>query len=243
MTQNPTLIGLDLETTGYEPETARIVSACVGLYTEKSWLPTMWLLRQNEPIPDDAIAIHGISTEYANLHGEDPVAALVQIRDALYQHWSTERPVVAFNAPYDLTVLDRCLGRANLGHLEIRGPVIDPKVIDKHTDKYRKGKRRLGDLCTHYGIALTDEDAHTADGDARATCSLAWILATQQLPPGQEVWSTDDLNQLHQLQTQWHRDQVEDFANYRRRVGNPLSDVNTDWPIRERDLMGAQARS
>ena len=41
--------------------------------------------------------------------------------------------------------------------------VIDPFVIDKHIDPYRKGKRTLTAVCEHHGVKQTD--AHDATGD------------------------------------------------------------------------------
>jgi DNA polymerase-3 subunit epsilon len=228
------MAGLDLETTDSDPESARIVTACVGAHTADGWRAENWLLQQEQPIPADATAIHGITTEHADTHGQEPVEALTQIRDSLYHHWSQGRPVVAYNAPYDLTVLDRSLQRAGLGRLEIRGPVIDPKVIDQAVDKFRKGSRRLADVCRHYGVTLSSADAHGAEADARATCSLARRLGGARLPDEYSPIGRHDLHDLHQWQVDTYRADIIDFANYRLRKGNPLEDTNTDWPIRER---------
>ena len=51
------------------------------------------------------------------------------------------------NAPFDLTLLDRELRRhraASLSHYLGQNPlrVLDPRVLDKHLDRYRKGRRR-----------------------------------------------------------------------------------------------------
>lgn len=64
------------------------------------------------------------------------------------------------NARYDLSLLDReCRRYAVESISELLGdapaPVIDPLVIDKHVDKYRKGKRALHALCAHYGVSST----------------------------------------------------------------------------------------
>jgi DNA polymerase III subunit epsilon len=227
------MAGIDLETTGTDPEHAQIVTACVGLQTGQSWTAHTWLFRQSAPIPADAVAIHGITTEYANTHGEDPATALAELRDALYQHWSQGHPVVAFNAPYDLTVLDRNLRRAGLGDLDVAGPVLDPRVIDKEVDKYRKGRRQLGDVCAHYGISLTASEAHGADADARAACSLARKLGAS-LPPRTSIpLGARPLEDIHAWQANAYRASMLEFADYRRRKGQPLDDANSEWPLRE----------
>lgn len=230
---NLPMAGIDLETTGTDPEYAQIVTACVGLQAAGGWTSHTWLLRQSAPIPAEATAVHGITTEYANTNGDDPATALAQIREALYQHWSLGHPVVAYNAPYDMTVLDRNLRRAGLGGLEIRGPVIDPRVIDKETDKYRKGSRQLTDVCAHYGVALDSNEAHGADADARATCSLARKLGSARLPHAREAFGNQPLLNIHTWQANAYRTAMLDFADYRRRKGQPLDDANTEWPMRE----------
>ena len=49
-------------------------------------------------------------------------------------------------------------------------PVLDPRVLDKHIDPYRRGGRKLTDLCAHYKVAL--DGAHSADADAIAACRV-----------------------------------------------------------------------
>ena len=64
-------------------------------------------------------------------------------------------PVVAFNARYDLTMLDREARRHGIAPLTERGHellVIDPLIIDKQLDKYRKGKRTLTAVCEVYNV-------------------------------------------------------------------------------------------
>lgn len=226
------LAGLDLETTGTDPETARVVTACVGRLGETSWTAGTWLLRQDAPIPEGAIAVHGIRTEFANAHGEDPKTALAEIVGEIYTHWASGRPLVVFNASYDLTVLDRCLARAGMGHLEIRGPVIDPRVIDKQFDKYRKGKRTLTDMCAHYGVGFSSDDAHGAEADTKAACALARQLGHLATGNGPTTVGDLTLDELHRSQVTWHHDQVADFAAWAKSQGRPLQDANTAWPIR-----------
>ena len=76
---------LDTETTGVDVETDRIVTACVGIGDPKlgTWHPREWLINPGVPIPDEAAAIHGVTTEKARAEGVDPVVALAEIRDAI----------------------------------------------------------------------------------------------------------------------------------------------------------------
>lgn len=234
------LAGWDLETTGPDPDTARVVSACVGIASrEHGWQPRTWLLRQPEPIPDAATAVHGITTDQANRDGTDPRSALAEITAALDAAWQAGFPVVGANVVYDFTVLDRDRRRYGMGGLEIRGPVIDVLVLDKAVDRYRRGSRRLTDVAAHYGIEAGE--AHAADGDALTAARLAWWLAAAEIPdhgsaphPGLATFRPGelDLEELHVFLADAYAFQRASFAEYRRRKGQPLDDESTDWPIR-----------
>lgn len=55
------MAGFDLETTGVDVETARIVTAHLN--------GVDWTVAVDEDIPEAATAIHGITTDYARKHG------------------------------------------------------------------------------------------------------------------------------------------------------------------------------
>lgn len=223
-------VGFDTETSGVNTEQAVIVTACLGHAdpTSRSWTPTNWMLRQDQPIPADATAVHGITTEQANQEGVDHTTGLEQIRAELYRYWDEDLPVCAYNAVFDLTVLDRECRRHGLGPLEVRGLVIDPLVIDKHVDRYRKGSRKLVDVAAHHGIILTADDAHGAEPDARAATRLAWKMAP--LIP-------DDPAEAMRWQADAYADQRVSFASYLRRQGKHEEAVHvaasTAWPLVE----------
>ena len=217
------MVGFDLETTGVDVETARIVTACVGIAGPNGWAPHNWLLRQSEPIPAEATAVHGITTEEANKYGRDAADGIAGIRDALYRAWSDGVPVVGHNVVYDFTVLDRELRRHGLGELGVRGPALDTLVLDKLFDKYRPGSRKLVDVAAHYGIVLTDEEAHGAEADALAACRIMWKLGAR---------ITQQLEEMHELQTQAYESQQIGFASYLARKGETMEDVNTVWPLK-----------
>jgi DNA polymerase-3 subunit epsilon len=217
------MAAFDLETTGVDPETARIVTATVCRILPE--VQTMELLvNPGVDIPAAATAIHGVTNEKAQADGCDPATAAARILAELDQAWTGGRPVVIYNAPYDLTVLDRELRRHCGVNLDgVIGPVIDPFVIDKHVDPYRRGSRVLAATCGHYGVALTD--AHTSTGDALAAARLAWRLA--QLYPAE----LGDLSKVNALQAAWRAEWAVNFADYLRRQGKP-EDIDGSWPLR-----------
>lgn len=203
-----TLVGFDLETTGVDVETARIVTASIVTYTDRVRTSTRdWLINPGIDIPEQATAVHGITTEHARTNGQDPKAALPEIYALLRQ----AETVAIYNAPYDLTVLDRELRRHVTSLLpwktdQIR-PVIDPMVIDKHVDRYRRGKRTLTATCDVYGITL--DDAHTSAADADAAVQLTYRIFDRNLG-----LPASGLDALHDAQVQWFAEQSASFAAY-----------------------------
>lgn len=226
--RNQPMMGLDTETTGVNVETDRIVTACVGLTGGPNrWTARTWLLQQPEPIPAEATEVHGITTEHANQHGQQPAEALQEIVDDLYRGWSQGMPLIGLNIVFDLTTLDRNLRRHGLEPLTVAGPVIDPFVIDKALDPYRKGSRRLIDVARHHGITLTEDDAHGAEADTLTACRVAWKLA-----PLLQRRGIDQLTSLHEWQAEQYAAQRASFAAYLAKQGKQLDDPNTVWPLK-----------
>jgi DNA polymerase-3 subunit epsilon len=220
------LCAFDVESTSPDPDDARIVTACIAMVGGGQ--PTesrTWLISPGIDIPAEATAIHGITTEHAREHGEDPATALKGIVEGLYAAWAAGIPVLAFNASYDLTALSMEVRRHGGPGFTVTGPVIDPFVIDRAVDQYRKGRRTLTACCEHYGVRL--DGAHDAAADAIAAARVAWAIG-QRYPDIAAMRLPD----LHTAQAGWHRERQADFAAYLRRVGKPADDVCGDWPIR-----------
>ena len=226
------LAGFDLETTGVDVENDRIVTACIVQCGGKqpsassTWLSDVGGME----IPEGAARIHGITTEKARAEGY-PAANVVQdLVSALVQVVTHGIPIVAMNASFDLTMLDREARRHGIAPLtDVVGNdlrVIDPRVIDKQVSR-RKGKRTLSDLCQHYEVRL--DGAHSADADAIAACRVAWRLGSTVQQLG--AMSIDD---LHQAQVKWAESQGRSLAAYFRRTPGKESwadGVRTEWPF------------
>lgn len=219
---NGPLAAFDLETTGTDTESDRIVTACVGVAPKPgAWGPWTTLINPGVDIPEGATAVHGITNEAARRSGIDPAEGVASIVSHLNDAWATGAPVIGHNVVYDLTLLDReC--RRHLGQpLTISGPVIDTLVLDKEFDTYRKGRRTLTAICEHYGVPI--EDAHNAAADAFAALRLAYRIL--------QGWDQHDLPQLFADQAVWYRRQRESFNDYLRRKGETPDNENGDWPI------------
>jgi DNA polymerase-3 subunit epsilon len=224
------LAGFDTETTGVDVEQDRIVTACIVEVGGKTPpLTANWLINPCVDIPEQASAVHGITTEKAKAEGQDAAEGIAELVAGLTQVVLAGTPLVIMNAPFDLTILDREARRYGVQPLsdvvgdELR--VVDPRVIDKRLDKYRRGKRTLTDLCRHYGVKL--DGAHSADADAIATCRVAWRLGNV-FPRLAEM----SLPELHKTQAEWHAAWAADFQAHLRGKGETDAVIDDSWPLR-----------
>ncbi|MFF8569470.1 exonuclease domain-containing protein [Streptomyces albidoflavus] len=225
------LIGFDLETTGTDPREARIVTAAVIEVAdgERRGHRT-WLADPGIPIPAGATAVHGITDARAAAEGSPPDRVADAVAEALTGYWRAGVPVVAYNAPFDLTLLAAELRRHRLPSLAERlggapvAPVIDPLTVDRAVDRYRKGSRRLSAVCAEYGVAL--EEAHDAAADALAAARLARAIALRH-PKVAALGPAA----LHERQITWAAERAADFQAYLRRKGEQGAVVDGGWPL------------
>ncbi|MFC9886981.1 3'-5' exonuclease [Streptomyces pilosus] len=227
------LIGFDLETTGTDPREARIVTgAVIEVRAGEPMGRREWLADPGVPIPEDAVAVHGISTERAAAEGRPADQVADAIAGVLTAYWKTGVPVVAYNAAFDLTLLSAELRRHGLPSLRDRlggtdpAPVIDPYTIDRSVDRYRRGKRNLEAVCAEYGIVL--DTAHDATADALAAARLACAIAVRH-PKVAALGPAE----LHRRQIEWYAAWAADFQEFLRRKGDAGAVVDGTWPLRQ----------
>ena len=188
-----------------------------------------WLADPGVEIPERASAIHGITTAQARSQGRPIGEVLEEIATTLAEHMAAGRPAVAFNATYDFTLLEAELGRHGLQPLVERlggevFPVVDPYLLDRSVDRYRKGKRRLEDLCRHYGVLAAD-DFHNAEADVLATLRvLAAILRAH--PELAEA----DLEEVQMRECDTHAESMRWFKKKAEERGRAFTD-SFEWPI------------
>ncbi|RDD88839.1 3'-5' exonuclease [Streptomyces parvulus] len=226
------LAAFDTETTGVDVETDRIVSAALVVQDAAGLRPrvTRWLVNPGVPVPASATAVHGLTDEHLQRHGRWPAPVMYEMAEALSEQARAGRPLVVMNAPFDLTLLDRELRRHRASSLarwleRTSLHVLDPRVLDKHLDRYRKGRRTLTDLCAHYGVELAE--AHDAAADAQA--SLEVVRAVGRRFPGRlERLSPAE---LHTLQAVWHAGQARGLQAWFALNGTEEA-VDPAWPLR-----------
>ena len=217
----------DLETTGVDTATARIVTAHVGLIDETGAVVERkdWIVDPGVPIPEGAAAVHGITDERAQRFGRPPGEVVAEILAAIRSVFLRGFPLVVYNAPYDLSLLAAEADRHRLWPLETTAPIVDPLVLDKQVDRYRKGKRTLTAAAEVYGVALTD--AHDAGADAIAAGRVAQAMARRY--PDELAF---EAQQLHDAQVGWWTEQAERFQAYMRERRDPGFTSSGGWPVR-----------
>ncbi|MER6981036.1 exonuclease domain-containing protein, partial [Streptomyces carpinensis] len=189
-----------------------------------------WLVNPGVPVPEAATAVHGLTEDHLQRNGRWPAPVMYEIAEELAEQAALGRPLVVMNAPFDLTLLDRELRRHRASSLDRwfeASPlcVLDPRVLDKHLDRYRKGRRTLTDLCAHYEVVLAE--AHDAAADALAALEVVRALGRRfaarldRLTPGE----------LHTLQTGWHAAQARGLQAWFARSGTEET-VDPSWPLR-----------
>lgn len=226
------LAAFDTETTGVDVESDRIVSAAIVVQDSAGARArtTRWLVNPGVPVPAGATEVHGLTDEHLQHNGRWPSPVMEEIARELAELNASGRPLVVMNAPFDLTLLDRELRRhraSSLGRYLENHPlcVLDPRVLDKHLDRYRKGRRTLTDLCEHYEVELTG--AHDAAADARASLDVIRAIGRRFAARLERLNPAE----LHSLQAVWHAGQARGLQAWFARSGT-VEVVDPAWPLR-----------
>lgn len=237
----PKLIGVfDTETTGVDVYHDRIVTAFIGLMNDRGEMTERWswLLDPEVEIPEGASAVNGITTERARAEGTDWKQGIFEIIQRLDIIDKRGIPVVIYNAPFDLTILRENAAMAWPGMRPmVPHFVLDPFVIDKKLDPYRKGSRKLIHAAPVYGVEAR-ADAH----DAEADCIMAGQIALAML---RHKWLYQlDLETIHRRSIKHKADQSASFKAYKIKkamqiTGNAEREaalaeaetINGEWPI------------
>lgn len=206
----PYLVPFDLETTNPDPFEALPVSYTLG--------PETRLVNPGIHIPPETTAIHGITDEMVEHAGslESEMDHLLNLIQG--PCWDSGNIIIGMNVSYDLTIMSRMA--KFLGARFETGGVLDVLVIDRHFDKYRKGGRKLVDLCKHYDVDLVD--AHSSRGDADACLE---IFYKQQQMYKFFIPTNDDM-------ALWYRTWLMNYSSYRVSQGQePIKAGMYYWPI------------
>lgn len=220
---------LDTETTGVDPLNDRIVQVAAVIVRADYTVvgpPSRYeaIVNPGRDIPAGAAEVHGISTERAKAEGVEPREALNQVAYLVHQAVISEWPVVIYNARFDWPLL---LAEADRHGVDFPAAafILDPFILDKLADKWRKGKRRLTNVAEHYGIELGD-DAHDASADAIAAGRVMRAILTRHPDLAEQTPAGITLRQVH-----GHEADRQSFADYMRRNVDANFRSAAGWPI------------
>lgn len=224
----------DLETTGLDVTQSRIVTAYIGVLDASGAVieSHAWVADPGIPIPEAAANVHGYSTERAQAEGRPASEVVPEVVARLRELFAEGTPVVAYNASYDFSLLHHDAIRNGVQPLDDPKPIVDPLIIDKKVDTYRKGSRTLVAASDVYGVDLGSA-AHDSMADAVAA---GLVFKAMQ----EKFGSAPEMNlsplELHDAQIGWAKAQAESFAKWlatkgetSRRVGDGI------WPVFRND--------
>ncbi|MBC2681857.1 3'-5' exonuclease [Corynebacterium sp. 4HC-13] len=214
------MLSFDLETTGTDPFTAKIVTSALVAINGRERDDCEMLADPGVEIPEAASAVHGITTEHAREHGRPHDEVLQETVRRIREGWAHGATLIVYNATYDLSIL-----HALDPSFTVDGPVFDPYVVDREKNKFRKGKRTLENVCSYYGVAL--DNAHEATADAVAAARVAWKLA-REFPELVEMTS----DELMLAQSTWYYKMQVELQQWFAKKGRDTA-VNTSWPIQQ----------
>ena len=220
-----TLAVFDTETTGIDTRHDRLVTAYVGIVDREGHLleSHAWLANPGVEIPARAAEVHGITTEQAQRDGRDAAEVIAEVIAVLREVLARPIPVVAYNASFDLSLVHHEAIRHGVDPIVDPRPIIDPLVIDRALDPYRKGKRTLETVSAHYGVI--NPAAHDAEGDAITTGGVVHKLV-ERFPDELSV----DPQQLHDQQVVWAKKWEDNYYDYLERNGKPRPVSRGAWP-------------
>lgn len=252
------MCALDTETTGVNIESDRVVSAAVIRVSRDGAKPKTWLADPGIEIPEGATAVHGISTEHARAHGQQPKDVIEDVLYHLGEAITAGVPIVGHNVAYDLSIIDR-EARRHLGcGLEDALPrtkrmrVIDTSVLDKHVLPRRRrpsptqGPRQLITVAQVYSLGWDEAAAHGSEYDALMAARVAYRIGSlvempRQQRPRFELGHFQQFDQLrglgvddlHDRQVVWAREQAEGLRSYFMGRGEheAAASVRTEWPL------------
>lgn len=271
--------GLDFETTGVDPTTDRAITCgIVDTHPGSRPYPIQWLLDPGTDIAPEATAVHGWTRDRIvdqvggegmalRVAGGDrrtiPVdAALFEIVGLVAQAMGLGTPVVAANAAFDLSLLEAECTRYGIDPLASRptgvAGVVDPMVIEKQYDPYRKichrapgcdreakhhecggcrgGKHQCGG-CGAIDKTLVSLYLHyygrplAGAAHSAADDALAAVRIAQRLGglwPQIGRWK---LPTLHEHQVTWRREQCDSLRAFFDKNGTEHDGIPGDWPV------------
>jgi DNA polymerase III subunit epsilon len=211
------LLGFDTETTGAAPGNDAIVSATLVLRNPQTGHEDdtigEWLINPHRHISAGASRVNGFTDSFVQEHGAEPKETLEEISAAIVAAQERNIPLLAYNAPFDVKMLQgdlqrwRCDSGITDALENDRLLVVDPLVIDRAVS-HRSGKRTLSATTEYYGVDPYG-DFHDATADTIAAVDLVTPMSTLYPQVGHLA-----LGDLMEWQRSAHRTWKESFNRW-----------------------------
>jgi DNA polymerase-3 subunit epsilon len=168
---------LDFESTGTDPLTARPVSVAYMIVKPDGSMHRDSLYEIIKPdgfeVPEEAAAVHGITTDRALAEGKPAKDVFAQLMHLYRRTVERGLPLVIFNARYDWPMLRAEYARLYGEQLAQRPVIVDPLVISREMNRYKKGGHKLETIAAEFGYTF---EAHDAKADCLATAFICRAL-------------------------------------------------------------------
>lgn len=234
------ICGFDLETTGVDPFNDHIIQigfdVSIGsVLPDGSQFPIdsmSWEHLVNPGVPILNSEIHGITDERV-AEANDEAVEITELVWFLRAMAAVEIPVVAFNASFDLTFARAVARRHNVPWDLQDLIVLDPHVIDKKIDKWRKGSRKQEAVAELLGVEFDADRLHSARYDAEIGVR---ILRQQGVRSSSRNWATKEFSDRV---AGWAVTQQTELQKYFTEKGKTNDDgspivIEIGWPYRGR---------
>ena len=188
---------IDVETTGLDSETERIIEIGIIRFEDGEVVDTYGqLIDPEREVPEEVVELTGIEPE--DLEGK-PVFA--EVADEIHARLQGVG-LVAYNLSFDKGFVENELNRCGLDWPE-EAPTLDPLIFARQFYKNLR-RKNLGTIADKLGIPL--EEAHRATHDAEVAGHVLYAFA-DRLP--------ENLEDLLVLQAQWEAAQAKEMAGWR----------------------------
>nr|WP_240680355.1 exonuclease domain-containing protein [Alloscardovia theropitheci] len=234
------LLGFDTETTGTTYGKDAIVSACLVLRNPATGyeadITSYWEINPRIPMNPMASRVNGFTTEYLTEHGMDQEVAITEISEIIVAAQLKNIPLLAYNAPFDVSMLNadlKKIGSAPLDTLmrdndvdnflsttERELLIVDPLVIDRAVSK-RTGSRKLIDTTFYYGVQ-PHGNFHNAVADTTAAVDLIEPI-TRLYPQAASIRLENLMSFQRESYTSWK----DNFNEYLKTQGRSL--IQGSW--------------
>lgn len=226
------LIVLDCETSGVNVAEDRIITCAIRVTDDKELVTQqLWVIDPGIEIPKEASEIHGMTTEWVQENGRKDVnVAIHEIYDTL-RYYSGEYVIAGYNHAFDLAMLEAEVHR-HTDMISFKSSLdtlfLDPLILDRKLDKYRKGSRKLIDVAKHYGVEVDENKLHDALYDVEITeklipkvLNMAWKKTKPDRP---EMNPENFISWLQDKQGEWKKEWAEGLTKYFAREGKTEDD-------------------